>query len=114
MIAFVVAWLAVQILLPLRYLAYPGNPRWTNDGRLFAWWGHTREMHAELKLSLLQPDRELIWSLDPKSEFPIPLQLIYSEQELAQRNLAHGMLQDIVLANDDEIMNMRIKAANLS
>ncbi len=110
----IVAWLAVQIVLPLRYLAYPGNPRWTNDGRLFAWRGQTRELKTELKLSLLQQDRELLWSLNPKDEFPVPLQVIYTDEELAQRNLTGGMLQDIVMANDDELVNMRIKAANLS
>lgn len=31
------AWAVVQVLLPLRGLAYPGNTRWTGQGHLFAW-----------------------------------------------------------------------------
>ena len=32
-----VVFLAVQVLLPLRHLAYPGNVRWTDEGYRFAW-----------------------------------------------------------------------------
>ena len=28
---------AVQILVPFRHLAYPGNVRWTEEGYLFSW-----------------------------------------------------------------------------
>ena len=30
-------FLAVQVLLPLRHLAYPGNVRWTEEGYRFSW-----------------------------------------------------------------------------
>ncbi len=30
-------YLAVQILLPLRHLLYPGDPSWTEEGHRFAW-----------------------------------------------------------------------------
>ncbi len=31
------AWMTVQVLVPLRHLAYPGNVSWTEEGHLFAW-----------------------------------------------------------------------------
>ena len=31
------AFLALQILIPFRHLAYPGNVRWTEEGYLFSW-----------------------------------------------------------------------------
>ena len=31
------AFLAVQVLMPLRHLAYPGNVRWTEEGYRFSW-----------------------------------------------------------------------------
>ena len=31
------AFLIIQILVPLRHLAYPGNVRWTEEGYLFSW-----------------------------------------------------------------------------
>ena len=33
----VAAFLAVQVLVPLRHLAYPGNVRWTEEGYHFSW-----------------------------------------------------------------------------
>ncbi len=35
--AALVAWAAVQVALPLRHLAYPGDARWTGEGFRFAW-----------------------------------------------------------------------------
>ncbi len=32
-----IAFLAVQALMPLRHLAYPGNVRWTEEGYRFSW-----------------------------------------------------------------------------
>jgi vitamin K-dependent gamma-carboxylase len=34
---FAAAFLLVQLLLPLRYLAYPGDPNWTEEAFRFAW-----------------------------------------------------------------------------
>lgn len=114
----VVAWLTLQLLLPLRYLAYPGNPRWTDEGRLFAWWGETYDKQGDLSMTLILPDRQLMWTINPRSEFPVPLDIMFSQTELERRGLAGGMLQDIVLANDDEVMRdlvkVRIESAGLS
>jgi hypothetical protein len=35
--ALLAAYLAVQVLLPLRHLLYPGDPSWTEEGHRFAW-----------------------------------------------------------------------------
>jgi len=32
-----VIWVITQILIPSRYLLYPGNPSWTGEGQRFAW-----------------------------------------------------------------------------
>ena len=37
LVALAVAWVAVQLALPLRHLAYPGDHRWTGQGYRFAW-----------------------------------------------------------------------------
>ena len=38
-LAFALAalFLAVQVALPLRHFAYPGNVRWNEEGYLFSW-----------------------------------------------------------------------------
>jgi hypothetical protein len=35
--AFLAVWIAVQLLVPLRHLAVPGNVSWTEEGHRFAW-----------------------------------------------------------------------------
>jgi len=35
--AAVMAYVVIQLVLPFRHLAYPGNPSWTEQGQLFAW-----------------------------------------------------------------------------
>ena len=35
--SLVLGYLAVQVLLPLRHLLYPGDPSWTEEGHRFAW-----------------------------------------------------------------------------
>ncbi|QYG92180.1 HTTM domain-containing protein [Iamia sp. SCSIO 61187] len=35
--ALAVGWVLVQVALPLRHLAYPGDHRWTGEGYRFAW-----------------------------------------------------------------------------
>lgn len=36
-VAFFLVYVAVQLVLPLRHWAYPGNVHWTEEGHLFAW-----------------------------------------------------------------------------
>lgn len=36
-VAVVVVWASVQVLLPLRHLAYPGDHRWSGQGFRFGW-----------------------------------------------------------------------------
>ena len=36
-VAVLGAYLAVQLIVPLRHLAYPGDASWTEQGHLFAW-----------------------------------------------------------------------------
>jgi len=35
--ALLLSYLALQLLVPLRHLLYPGNPSWTGEGDRFAW-----------------------------------------------------------------------------
>ena len=35
--ALMVCWIALQVLLPLRHIAYPGQTNWTERGFRFAW-----------------------------------------------------------------------------
>lgn len=37
LISFIAIWTIIQILVPLRYLLYPGNVSWTGEGKRFSW-----------------------------------------------------------------------------
>lgn len=45
---FVSVYLSVQILVPLRHLAYPGNVSWTEEGHMFAWHMKLRDKRGRL------------------------------------------------------------------
>lgn len=51
---FLAAWVAIQILLPLRHFAIPGNTHWTEEGNRFAW--HMLLKHSEAKLAVVVTD----------------------------------------------------------
>jgi len=114
----VAAWLALQIAAPMRQFVYPGNPRWTDSGRLFGWWGNTIEKEADLLLTMKLPDRSLMWRIDPQGSFPVPLDILFPQDEMDRRGLGGGTLADIVLAVEDpemkDIVNARIESAGLS
>lgn len=46
--ALIIAYVVVQIALPLRHLAYPGDVLWNEDGMRFAWHVMIREKHGSL------------------------------------------------------------------
>lgn len=107
------AWLLIQVFLPLRAFAYHGNPRWTDNGRLFAWWGDTVDQQGELTLSLIQTDQQLLWPLTPTNEFPLPLSIAFSRNELKGRGLNDGTLRDLMLTSDKDLLERRIAGAGL-
>jgi hypothetical protein len=46
---FVVAWLALQALVPLRHWVYPGNVNWTEEGHILSWRMKLREKDGDLR-----------------------------------------------------------------
>lgn len=51
-LSFLALWAAVQLLLPLRHLAYPGDVSWTEEGHRFAWRMKLRDKTGAAYLSL--------------------------------------------------------------
>ncbi len=44
-----IVFVAVQAVLPLRHLAYPGDARWNGDGQNFSWWMRSVHMKVDSK-----------------------------------------------------------------
>jgi hypothetical protein len=60
------AYLAVQVFLPLRHYAYPGNVSWTEEGHNFSWHMKLRAKKADALFTLTHPASGQTWTIDPK------------------------------------------------
>jgi hypothetical protein len=60
------AYLAVQIILPIRHYAYPGNVSWTEEGHNFSWHMKLRAKKADALFTLTHPASRQTWTIDPK------------------------------------------------
>ena len=65
---------AVQILVPLRHLAYPGNVRWTEEGYLFSWRVLVTEKTGLVKFRVSSPKIQSERLVYPE-EYLTPLQV---------------------------------------
>jgi hypothetical protein len=62
--AFFGLWLAVQVLVPLRHLVYPGNPSWTEEGHWFSWHMKLRSKRACAVFEIEDLDTGDRWKAD--------------------------------------------------
>lgn len=63
-------YLAVQIVLPLRHFAYPGDVSWTEEGHRFAWHMKLRSKQARAEFIVTEPTRNISWYIDPRDYLP--------------------------------------------
>lgn len=59
-------YLAVQALMPLRHLAYPGNVSWTEQGHLFSWHMKLRDKEARTTFVVTDPQTGESWRERPR------------------------------------------------
>ena len=60
------AYLAVQLLLPLRHYLYPGNVSWTEEGHNFAWHMKLRTKTGEAVFTVTHPRSGQTWTIKPE------------------------------------------------
>ena len=58
-------WVVVQLALPLRHLAYPGDHRWTGEGYRFAWNVLLVEKAGSVTFLVHEPSTDRTWVADP-------------------------------------------------
>jgi vitamin K-dependent gamma-carboxylase len=58
------AWLAFQVLVPLRHLLYPGNVSWTEEGHRFAWQMMLREKSGFVEFKVTDPASGRFWRVN--------------------------------------------------
>lgn len=64
--AFLAAYALVQLAIPLRQYAYPGNTSWTEDGHNFSWHMMLRAKWGSLQYSVVSPSTGESWTVNPK------------------------------------------------
>ena len=65
-LAFLALYLTVQVLVPLRHFAYPGNVSWTEEGHRFSWHMMLRSKRADTRFSVSDPAGGQGWFVDPR------------------------------------------------
>ena len=60
-VGFIAVWIGLQILVPLRYLFYPGNVSWTEEGHRFSWMMKLRDKDAEATFFVRDPATGREW-----------------------------------------------------
>ena len=65
-IGLLAAYLAVQLLLPLRHYLYPGNVSWTEEGHNFAWHMKLRTKSGEAVFTVTHPRSGQTWTIKPE------------------------------------------------
>ena len=78
-----VAWIALQIAIPLRHHLYPGDARWTNEGYRFSWNVLATERAGEVAFRLTDPDTGVSWVDDARHLYsPDQWSLMATEPDL--------------------------------
>ncbi len=78
LLAFLAAWIAIQLLIPLRHFLIPGEVSWTEEGHRFSWHMKLRDKEARATFQIEDPANGEVW--------PVVLAEYLSEQQ--QRKMA--------------------------
>ena len=73
-LAVLALFAAVQLALPLRHFAYPGNVRWNEEGYRFAWRVMLTEKVGFVQYRVRHPETGQSWLVEP-GEYLTPLQV---------------------------------------
>jgi len=65
LLGLAIAWVVVQVALPLRHLAYPGDHRWTGEGYRFSWNVLLVEKAGSVTFLAHEPSTGRTWVADP-------------------------------------------------
>ena len=56
------AYIAIQILVPLRHWLYPGNVSWTEEGHNFSWHMKLRDKKPSIRFQITDPKTPATWT----------------------------------------------------
>lgn len=103
---FVVIYLALQLLIPLRHWLYPGHVSWTEEGHRFAWHMKLRDKTGHLAIEVTDPKTGQAWPVDLNEDLA-PRQITemstrpdmilqyahYLREKFQSKGIAHPVIQ---------------------
>lgn len=63
---FLICWVGIQVLLPLRHFVIPGDVHWTEEGHQFAWHMKLRDKASKISFEVTDRLRGRTFEVDPK------------------------------------------------
>jgi hypothetical protein len=88
-VSLLLAWVAVQILVPNRHLLWPGYTGWTEQGYYFSWQMMLRQKMARAVYYVRDPDTNREWIVDPRRYLrPMQVNFLAKRPEM-MRQFAH-------------------------
>jgi hypothetical protein len=77
------AWVLIQLALPLRHLAYPGDHRWTGEGYRFGWNVLLVERTGSVTFVVVEPATGRSWTADLEALYtPNQIRVMSGEPDL--------------------------------
>ncbi len=122
-LAFMVAWLTVQVLLPLRHYTYDGDVAWNDDGHLFSWRMKLTSQRGKLIFMVRDPATGERWGVDPRDHLSLfkmrrlscrPDMILQFAHHLERKWQAeHGVVGPEVFAQNQCSLNFRYPAPQI-
>ncbi|MGH1348262.1 MAG: HTTM domain-containing protein [Nannocystales bacterium] len=104
-----VAYLSVQILVPLRHHLYPGDVAWTEEGHVCSWRMKLRSKKGSVKFRVVDVVTQETWTVDPKTELTKrQARKIRGKPELIRQYANH--LVERYRRDEDRIVNVYVDA----
>lgn len=86
LVAGAALWVLVQLALPMRHLAYPGDHRWTGEGYRFGWNVLLVERVASVTFLVHEPSTGRTWTADPQELYTrAQIRVMSGEADLVQQ-----------------------------
>lgn len=112
-------WVALQLLIPLRHFAIPGDVTWTEEGHAFSWRMLLRDKGGEIVFFVKDPDTGENWRVEPRefltaqqaeSLIFTPTMILHFAHYLRDRGVNSGRKNIEVRANAMVSLNGRKRA----
>ena len=85
MLAFVGLWCLLQVAIPLRFLAYPGEVNWNERGFRFSWRVMLIEKTGFIEYRVVDPSKDRSWLVSPRNELsPLQYKMLSTQPDMME------------------------------